>query len=200
MVEAKAPLLMMALDADNLNIQLVDGKLKFPWFKGNLDGDTVNAYATLISKLCETAKKKSRVTAKAKDTDDNPKFSFRVWLISLGMVGDSFKEARRILLAKLPGNSAWKAGSKPEQPATEGEIERVSAEAPADTPTETEVTTEMKSDYELMMEQLPEGTSIINQYNAAENGELRIITDEDGQKRYVVEREENGYPRLVHKP
>ena len=195
MVEAKAPLLVMALGVDNLNIQQVDGKVKFPWFKGNLDSETVNAYATLISKLCETAKKKARVTAKTKEADDNPKFSFRVWLISLGMVGAEFKDVRRILLAKLPGNSAWKAGSKPAQAATDSEV----GEAPAST-TEQEVNTDMKTEYEMIMEQLPEGTRILRQYNAAENGEKRIITDENGEKRYMVEHEENGYPRLIHKP
>jgi len=195
MVEAKAPLLVMALGVDNLNIQQVDGKVKFPWFKGNLDSETVNAYATLISKLCETAKKKARVTAKTKEADDNPKFSFRVWLISLGMVGAEFKDVRRILLAKLPGNSAWKAGSKPAQATTDSEV----GEAPAST-TEQEASTDMKTEYEMMMEQLPEGTRILRQYNAAEDGEYRIITDENGEKRYMVEREENGYPRLIHKP
>ena len=193
MVDAKAPLLVMALEIDNLRIQQTDGKVKFPWFKGGLDGETVNAYATLISKLCETAKKKARITAKVDDGGDNPKFSFRVWLISLGMVGAEFKDVRRILLAKLPGNSAWKAGCKPEKTNTDGNV----GEAPASAQ-EQEAT--IKSEYEMMMEQLPKGTRILRQYNASENGEHRIITDENGEKRYVVEREENGYPRLIHKP
>ena len=44
----------------------------------------------------------SRKTAQ----QENPKFSFRTWLIRLGMNGDEFKTARKVLLAKLDGNSA----------------------------------------------------------------------------------------------
>lgn len=39
---------------------------------------------------------------------ENEKYSFRIWLISLGMKGDEFKTARRILLAPLSGNAAFK--------------------------------------------------------------------------------------------
>lgn len=43
---------------------------------------------------------------------DNPRFSFRVWLVStLGMIGDEFKTARYHLTRYLPGNSAWRHGS-----------------------------------------------------------------------------------------
>ena len=40
---------------------------------------------------------------------DNPKFNFRVWLVSgLGMIGSEFKDARETLTKNLPGNCAWK--------------------------------------------------------------------------------------------
>ena len=32
----------------------------------------------------------------------------RIWLLSLGMGGDEFKTARRVLLASLSGNAAFK--------------------------------------------------------------------------------------------
>jgi len=140
MVTAKAPLLKAALGVDDRPIQYTTETLRFPWFSGELDAEHTEAYATLISLLCKTSLTKARVTAKEKELDSSPKFSFRVWLISLGMVGSEFKNARRVLLAKLPGNSAWKAGCKPETATTEGNLEGVSADNSADTAeTETEV-------------------------------------------------------------
>jgi len=53
-------------------------------------------------------------SAKSKDTD-NDKFTFRVWLVKIGMVGDEYKIARKVLLERLKGNSAFRSGSKPEK-------------------------------------------------------------------------------------
>lgn len=39
---------------------------------------------------------------------DNEKYTFRVWLLRLGMIGDEFKTARKHLLDHLEGNIAWK--------------------------------------------------------------------------------------------
>jgi len=60
--------------------------------------------------LCTTAQEKKRVTAKVGKMPENPKFAFRCFLLSLGMIGDEYKVARKILLSKLGGNSAWKGG------------------------------------------------------------------------------------------
>jgi len=40
----------------------------------------------------------------------NEKFTFRVWLVGLGLKGKEFKTARKHLIAKLSGNSAWRYG------------------------------------------------------------------------------------------
>ena len=42
---------------------------------------------------------------------DNPKFTFRCWLLRLGFIGDEFETARTHLLANLPGNAAWRQAS-----------------------------------------------------------------------------------------
>ena len=54
------------------------------------------------------AKEAKRVTAKEKDTD-NDKYAFRCFLLRLGFIGDEFKGARKILLSRLSGNSAFKS-------------------------------------------------------------------------------------------
>ena len=40
---------------------------------------------------------------------ENPKFAFRTWLTRLGMNGDEYKAVRKVLLAKLAGNSAFRS-------------------------------------------------------------------------------------------
>ena len=110
MVAAKAPLLKKALGAEELPILTTPDSLKFPWFSGPLDGDTVHAYAQFISCLVETAKRKKRVTAQTIDTD-NPRFSMRVWSISLGMIGSEYGKIRRLLYQNLDGDSGWRYGS-----------------------------------------------------------------------------------------
>ena len=51
----------------------------------------------------------AKATSHKKIQTDNPKFNFRVWLVSsLGMVGSEFKTARHHLLNHLPGNCAWR--------------------------------------------------------------------------------------------
>jgi len=107
LVTAKESLLKAALGVPDLPIQQTENTLRFPWFKGNLDSDSVHAYTTLITKLCETAKEKQRVSAKEREVD-NPKYAMRCWLLSLGFIGDEYKVSRKILLKNLPGSSAFK--------------------------------------------------------------------------------------------
>jgi hypothetical protein len=114
LVNAKAPLLKAALGTDDLPIKQTADTLQFPWFKGTIDAEHAEAYATLVSLLCKTAIEKKRITAKEKDTDGNPKYAMRCFLLSLGFIGDEYKATRKILLSRLEGNSSWKGGKKTE--------------------------------------------------------------------------------------
>ncbi len=107
LVTAKESLLKAALGVEDVPIQQTENTLRFPWFKRNLDSDSVHAYATLIAKLCETAKEKQRISAKEREVD-NPKYAMRCWLLSLGFIGDEYKISRKILLKNLSGSSAFK--------------------------------------------------------------------------------------------
>ena len=110
MIFAKEPLIKKALGTDDLRIFLTPNSLKFPWFSFDpADEDAAYAYSLFISSLVETAKKKKRVTAQPTQTD-NPRFSMRVWLISLGMVGDEFALIRKLMLNNLVGESGWRFG------------------------------------------------------------------------------------------
>ncbi|GHV38160.1 hypothetical protein FACS18949_18410 [Clostridia bacterium] len=111
LVNAKAALIKAAIGAEELPIRQTAETLDFPWFKFTEDGDTATAYATLISLLCKTAIEKKRVTAKEREVEGSEKYAMRCFLLSLGMIGDEYKAARKILLSRLGGNSAWKSGA-----------------------------------------------------------------------------------------
>lgn len=119
LVTSKAALIKTALGTDELAIISTGETLRFPWFSGGLDGNTVSAYAQFIAALCKTAKEKKRVTAKVQDEFENPRFTMRVWLIGLGIVGDDYKLARKLLLQNLPGNAAWRYGAPEKKTASD---------------------------------------------------------------------------------
>ena len=105
-IEAKKNLFMKAFDTDELPILEEDGKVCFPWFSGE-SPEEIKAYDHFICKLCEMARTQKRVTATEK-TVENEKYAFRCFLLRLGFIGAEYKEARKILLKNLEGNSAFK--------------------------------------------------------------------------------------------
>jgi hypothetical protein len=109
MVTAKTPLLKAALGVEDLPIQQTEETLQFPWFSPYSAANEVQAYTTLIAKLCEAAKSKTRVTAK-EQAFENPKYAMRCWLLSLGFIGPEYKASRKVLLRNLSGSSAFKGG------------------------------------------------------------------------------------------
>lgn len=128
-IASKATLLKKSLETDSLEIETSEGKLIFPWFTlHGLDGEA-DAYTRLISALYSMAKNQKRVTAKERDSE-NDKYNMRLFLVRLGMIGEEYRTARRILLRNLTGNGSWKSGHAPERtantvaeavPATEAE-------------------------------------------------------------------------------
>jgi hypothetical protein len=112
MVTAKEALIKAALGADDLPIQVTNDTVKFPWFT-LADPSHAAYYVQFIFALCKTAKEKKRVTAKERGLADNPKYAMRCWLLSLGLIGDEYKSARKLLLTNLGGNSIFKGGSRP---------------------------------------------------------------------------------------
>jgi len=110
LIAGKAALIKKAIGADSLPVERTETTLKFPWFKFGIDSATVAAYSRFIGALCAAAKEQKRVNAKEKPVE-NEKYAFRVFLLRLGFVGDDYKDARKILLKNLSGNSAFKSGA-----------------------------------------------------------------------------------------
>ena len=85
-----------------------DGCIDFPWLPSDTHPDTINAWMHFISALCEMARNAHRVSAKEKEIA-NEKYEFRCFLLRLGMIGDEYKQVRKILLKNLSGSAAFKS-------------------------------------------------------------------------------------------
>lgn len=111
LVGAKGNIIKKALDVDVLPINLIDDRLDFAWFKADSTPEEIKAYEHFICKLCEMARNQKRVTTR-EQTVENPRYSFRCFLLRLGFIGPEYKEMRKILLRNLEGSSAFKNGNK----------------------------------------------------------------------------------------
>lgn len=106
LVLSKAALIKKAVGAVALPIEWTETTLRFPWFSMDASSEEIRAYVVFISRLCATAKEQKHVTA-VERTVDNEKYAFRCFLLKLGFIGDKYKTARKIMLARLEGNSAY---------------------------------------------------------------------------------------------
>jgi hypothetical protein len=107
LVDRKAALIMKALGITELTIEKTDASLDFPWFRATVSSQELAAYTNFIVALCDMAKRQKRILAVEKPTD-NEKFTFRLFLVRLGLIGDEYADTRRILLQNLSGNGSWK--------------------------------------------------------------------------------------------
>lgn len=110
---SKGRLIRHAFDIKEANYTLTDDRITFAWLHGTITDETAKAYAEFISKLCLMARTQKRVTSKEKIVD-NEKYAFRCFLLRLGMIGNAYKESRKILLQNLTGSSAFKSGHRKE--------------------------------------------------------------------------------------
>lgn len=107
LVLSKAALIKKAIGADALPIERTETSLRFPWFSVNTTSDVVQTYAVFIERLCATAKERKRIMAIEREVE-NEKYAFRCFLLKLGFIGEGYKTARKILLSRLDGDSAWR--------------------------------------------------------------------------------------------
>lgn len=95
-----------------------NAKLTFKLLAEDLNQDKISAFVDLVVHINKNALTLKHASFKPAQ-DENPKFAFRTWLTRLGMVGNEFKQIRKVLLEKLEGNSAFRGGSKPVKVASE---------------------------------------------------------------------------------
>lgn len=109
-IENKGELFKMAFKTDDLSYKVTDDRVIFDWFPFSGESGEGLAYSSFIDLLTKSLKEQKRVNASKAQTE-NPKFAMRVYLIRLGMVGDEYKQTRKILLSNLEGSSAFRKGA-----------------------------------------------------------------------------------------
>ena len=95
----------------NRGLSFKEDSITFTGFPFTQDSGLIKAYMEFAELINKSALEHKRVV-KGKCPASNEKYSFRVWLLSLGMVGEQYKETRKLLLKNLPGNTAFRT---PEQ-------------------------------------------------------------------------------------
>lgn len=106
LITAKNILFQHAFQSKSIRLEVGADKVSFPWFPFTEDAERIAAYTEFISKLGNLTQTLKRVQAKEK-ASDNEKYTFRCFLLRLGFIGDEYKNARKILLENLTGNSAF---------------------------------------------------------------------------------------------
>ncbi|WP_026661416.1 hypothetical protein [Butyrivibrio proteoclasticus] len=106
LIDAKGRLIKKALGTGNLEIEVTEDTVRFPWFE-NFDPDKALAYTNFIAALCQMSVNQTRISAKETEVP-NEKYAFRCFLLRLGFIGDEYKKDRKILLENLDGNSAFR--------------------------------------------------------------------------------------------
>ena len=91
----------------NLHSVFYRGTVEWRCFNSTLHAGKVAAYVNLCLAISAQAIAQ-RSTVMRKTHSDNELFTFRVWLVRLGLNGDEFKHTRDHLLAHLEGDRAWR--------------------------------------------------------------------------------------------
>lgn len=91
----------------NLHSFFEDGHFEVRCANGSLHAGVLRAELCLILAISNAALTK-KYCSPAVSYSDNMRYSFRVWLINLGLNGPEFKNCRMHLLKHLDGNIAWR--------------------------------------------------------------------------------------------
>lgn len=91
----------------NLHSVFSKGTIEFRMFNSTLHAGEVKSYIQLCLAISHQALIQ-RTASRSRTQSSNEKYTFRTWLLRLGMIGDEFKTARQHLLKNLDGNIAWR--------------------------------------------------------------------------------------------
>lgn len=91
----------------NLHSVFSKGTIEFRLFNGTLHAGEIKSYIQLSLSISHQALTQTKASRR-KTHSTNEKYTFRTWLLRLGLIGDEFKTARLHLLKHLDGCIAWK--------------------------------------------------------------------------------------------
>ncbi len=95
--------------AVNLHAVFTKGTVEFRYFNSTLHAGKVKAYIQFCLAVSHQAITQKCASAKT-TVSDNEKYTFRCWLLRMGLIGDEFKTCRKFLLENLDGDIAWRYG------------------------------------------------------------------------------------------
>lgn len=107
-LKSKETLIRKSLEAQGeIAASIEEDKLIFGFFKATINKDEISACVLLIMRIWEQAQVLKRVVVREQAVD-NEKYAFRCFLLRLGFIGDRYRLERKVLLARLEGNMAFK--------------------------------------------------------------------------------------------
>jgi len=99
----------------NLHNVWYRGTVEFRYFEGTLHAGKIKSYIQFCLALSAKAINAKGASAKKRNLNtQSSKYDFRVFLLSLGLIGNEFKTARHHLLSNLQGDIAWKLAHRRE--------------------------------------------------------------------------------------
>lgn len=113
MISGKASLIKKATGASNLDVEIKDDVICFPWFDVLPDPEMIRAVSVFITRLVALSREIKRVTTIEREVE-NERYAFRCFLLRLGFIGDEYKSERKTLLRNLNGSAAFRDGQKRE--------------------------------------------------------------------------------------
>lgn len=126
-----------------LNLHSVFSKdtIEFRMFNSTLHAGEVKAYIQLCLAISHQALVQ-RGASRIKTQPENEKYTFRTWLLRLGLIGDEFKTARQHLLKNLEGNIAWRDPAQAQAQKARLAAKRLAEQQEEEQPSEEETITE----------------------------------------------------------
>ena len=92
----------------NLHSVFYRGTLEWRCFESTLHAGEVRANITLALAISAQAINQKRTVMRKTEISENPAFTFRTFLLRLGLIGPEFKNVRKHLLKNLFGDKAWR--------------------------------------------------------------------------------------------
>lgn len=104
-------------------LEITNERVTFSGFPYVEDADHVQAFGWLAAFMNNQAIMQKRIQAKEVD-DTNEKYAFRIWLLRMGMNGDSYKAARKVLMERLSGHTAFRTPEDAEKAKAKAQRQR----------------------------------------------------------------------------
>ena len=92
----------------NLHSVFYRGTLEWRCFESTLHAGKVRANITLALAISAQAINQKKTVMRKTGVSENPAFTFRTFLLRLGLIGPEYKNVRAHLMENLPGDKAWR--------------------------------------------------------------------------------------------